>query len=85
MSESPEFNIVTRWTWHHQGSLQVRILDIVGGQMPQTVRGELSHAHPPNLPATSELCQQAQLVADNVVQRLPEPDPLDLGGSTLRT
>ena len=80
MVENP-IEIISRWIWK-PNALSPRIVELRGGSMQERVRQEFIHSSPPNIDPQSNLYKAALRVAEYLGQELPDPEPIDIGGTS---
>ena len=77
-----KIELITRWIWRPQ-SLSPQIFKIIGGNMPQRIRQELTQNSPPQFEEGTGPYETAKTIAHGLSKQLPDPEPIDLGGDSL--
>lgn len=75
-------NIIADWHWYPEGKIVVRVNKIEGGAIPSNIRHNLENhkwGYPNDLGKDSEAFKKALKVAEILSNRLPLPEPNDLG------
>jgi hypothetical protein len=80
--EENGIELITTWIWH-KNFIELRIHSILGGGIPQNISKVMIGQCNEKLHSDSQIHKDAKIIVDYLMQEIPEPPNIDLGGHTL--